>query len=173
MVSTAIITDLNNDNGPFEFCQQEFECGHTCKGVKGESECLPCLKPECIAKAIDAFNEFMEQPELERKGSNPPRRSFNTINIPETSSSKQRRQPPCVLASAAETELGGICYTSELGEEPCVRLICGHVFHANCVLMMLTHKYSTLKITFGYLDCPSCKQEIRIDYHVPILTEKL
>ena len=78
-----------------------------------------------------------------------------------------------MLLGAAETELGGICYTSELGEEPCVRMTCGHVFHANCTLMMLTHKWSTTKITFGYLDCPSCKQEIMFDYSVPLLTDKL
>jgi len=39
--------------------------------------------------------------------------------------------------------------------------------------MMLTHKWHTLRISFGYLDCPSCKQEIMIDYTVPMLTEKL
>ena len=75
--------------------------------------------------------------------------------------------------NAAENELGGICFTSELGDEPCVRLTCGHVFHANCMLMMLTYKWTTLRISFGYLDCPSCKQEIMIDYLVPILTKKL
>ena len=74
---------------------------------------------------------------------------------------------------SVESELCGICYTSELGEEPCVRMTCGHLFHANCVLMMLKHKWTTLHITFGYLDCPSCKQEIMIDYFVPILTEKM
>ena len=36
------------------------------------------------------------------------------------------------MMGAAESEYC-ICYTSELGEEPCVRLACGHVFHANCV----------------------------------------
>ena len=75
--------------------------------------------------------------------------------------------------TACESELCGICFTSELGEEPCVRLNCGHVFHANCVLMMLTHRWTTTRITFGYLDCPSCKQEIMLDYRVPILTNKL
>ena len=39
--------------------------------------------------------------------------------------------------------------------------------------MMLKHKWTTVRITFGYLDCPSCKQEIMIDYFVPILTEKM
>ena len=86
---------------------------------------------------------------------------------------KKGKKPPCVLQSAAENELGGICFTSELGAEPCVRMRCGHVFHANCVRMMLNYRWTTLRITFGYLDCPSCKQEIFIDYYVPKLSEKL
>lgn len=81
--------------------------------------------------------------------------------------------PPSVVESAAATELCTICYTCELEEEACVRLVCGHVFHANCVMQMLTHRYSTSKITFGYLDCPSCKTQMLIDYHVPILSDKL
>ena len=75
--------------------------------------------------------------------------------------------------NAAETELGGICFTSELGEEPCVKLRCGHVFHANCLLTMLQHRWTTLRVTFGFLDCPSCKTPIKLDYHVPILKEAL
>ena len=31
-------------------------------------------------------------------------------------------------------ELCSICYTSELHEEACVQLMCGHVFHESCVL---------------------------------------
>jgi len=38
---------------------------------------------------------------------------------------------------------------------------------------MLTYRYNTLKITFGFLDCPSCKQEIFIDYQVPLLGDLL
>ena len=86
---------------------------------------------------------------------------------------KEGKKPPCVLQGAAESELGGICFTSELGEEPCVRMACGHVFHANCVLTMLKHRWTTLRITFGYLDCPSCKQAIVVDYVVPTLTDEI
>ena len=78
-----------------------------------------------------------------------------------------------VPQSCAHSELCGICYTSELGEEACVRLSCGHVFHANCIGMLLQHKQSTIRITFGYLDCPSCKAEMAIDYYVPILSDLL
>ena len=62
--------------------------------------------------------------------------------------------------SAANTELCSICYTCELGEMACVRLSCGHVYHADCLTQLLEHGRSTLRITFGYLDCPSCKAEI-------------
>ena len=78
-----------------------------------------------------------------------------------------------LLSSAAENELCGICFTCELGEEACVRLGCGHVFHANCVKMLLEHKWTTLRITFGYLDCPACKQEISMSEYqmVPGLSQ--
>ena len=69
-------------------------------------------------------------------------------------------QEAVVPSSALETELCCICYTSELREEACVRLSCGHVFHAECVYQLLRHGQNTLAITFGYLDCPSCKAEI-------------
>ena len=36
------------DENPFQFCDKVKDCGHNCKGVAGESECLPCLKTECI-----------------------------------------------------------------------------------------------------------------------------
>jgi len=75
--------------------------------------------------------------------------------------------------NAAETELDAIYFTSELRDEPCVKFVCGHVFHANSVYMMLKHKWNGIRISFGYLDCPSCKQEIMIDYRVPLLTDLL
>ena len=57
-------------------------------------------------------------------------------------------------------DLCSICYTSELGAQSCVKLTCGHVFHADCVLQLLKHRWSTLKVSFAFMSCPSCKQEI-------------
>ena len=31
----------------YNFCGKQKPCGHECKGVQGETECLPCMKPEC------------------------------------------------------------------------------------------------------------------------------
>ena len=30
-------------------CIKRLACGHACQGVKGETECLPCLNPQCAA----------------------------------------------------------------------------------------------------------------------------
>ena len=75
---------------PFEFCGKQLKCGHACKGVHGEGECLPCLEQGCIESAIKLFEDFMKQPELQRKGSNPPRRS---ISIRRESREKRAAQP--------------------------------------------------------------------------------
>ena len=78
----------------------------------------------------------------------------------------------CTLESCADTELGQICYTTELGDEPCVKLACGHIFHANCVLELLKHKWSTLRITFAFMSCPSCKKAIDVQ-HVDEIYDEL
>ena len=68
-------------------------------------------------------------------------------------------------------DLCAICYTSELREEPCVKLGCGHTFHSNCVLQLLQHKWNTLKISFAFMACPSCKQDIQVEGCTPITEE--
>ena len=65
--------------------------------------------------------------------------------------------PECVESSSEadhlpnNEELCSICYTSELREEPSVQLRCGHVFHANCIIQLLKHGWSTLRITFSFM----------------------
>ena len=56
----------------------------------------------------------------------------------------ERHCMPCLNVECAETsghfegvntdELCTICYTSELGTEPCSRLSCGHTFHTDCIV---------------------------------------
>lgn len=73
-------------------------------------------------------------------------------------------EPDCssekVCKLTNKDELCSICFTSALSEEPCQRLECGHIFHANCVSDLLKHGWSSLKISFAYLSCPSCKTPI-------------
>ena len=85
---------------------------------------------------------------------------------------QERKCMPCLhrdCAQAAghfegvtEDELCTICYTQELGDEPCTKLSCGHVFHTNCLVQLLKHRWSTLRITFAFMSCPSCKQDIEL-----------
>mmetsp|Transcript_29171 Transcript_29171/g.36202 ORF Transcript_29171/g.36202 Transcript_29171/m.36202 type:complete len:282 (-) Transcript_29171:760-1605(-) len=90
--------------------------------------------------------------------------------------------PECVASAAASSfnlpthdELCTICYTCELREEPSVMLGCGHVFHANCIVELLKHKWATLRITFAFMSCPQCKQPIEANhvYEVAAEIEKL
>ena len=73
-------------------CDHMLPCGHPCRGVKNETEHLPCLEPGCIEK-------------MEAK---------NKLNV-----TKEDYCP--------------ICYCSGLGNEPSVRLDCGHVMHYHCI----------------------------------------
>ena len=58
-------------------------------------------------------------------------------------------------------DLCNICFTSELGEEPCVQLPgCKHIFHAECIKNLLKHRWSTLRISFDFMACPACKHPI-------------
>jgi len=52
-----------------------------------------------------------------------------------------------------------------------VQLGCGHIFHANCVLELLKHKWATLRISFAFMACPSCKQPIEANHVYEIADE--
>ena len=67
----------------------------------------------------------------------------------------------CEEGAELDDELCTICYTSELSSEQCVTLKCGHRFHLGCVRQLLGHKWSTLRISFGFMLCPQCKAEIK------------
>ena len=54
----------------------------------------------------------------------------------------------------------GICFISGLGAEPAIQIGCGHVFHYNCIKNLLEKKWVTPRITFNFLNCPSCKKQI-------------
>ena len=60
-----------------------------------------------------------------------------------------------------ENEICGICYTNELGSEACSKLSYVHTFHTKCLVNFLKHKWPTLRITFGFITCPSCNRQIK------------
>jgi hypothetical protein len=66
-------------------------------------------------------------------------------------------------------DLCAICYVETLQEAPCLEISCGHVFHAHCLEEKLAKRWPTARITFNFLDCPLCSQEIQ---H-PLLSAKI
>ena len=61
----------------------------------------------------------------------------------------------------SEGDYCGICMTSGLGQEACVRLgNCGHIFHYNCILRKVGNKWPSPRMTFDFMNCSVCKLEI-------------
>jgi E3 ubiquitin-protein ligase MYCBP2 len=79
---------------------------------------------------------------------------------------KERKCLPCIdpvcTEGANAMELCGICYTSDLGDEPCSKLGCGHVFHTNCIVELLKHGHATTRLSFAFMSCPACKAPIDV-----------
>ncbi|XP_078322875.1 E3 ubiquitin-protein ligase MYCBP2-like [Crassostrea virginica] len=44
--------------------------------------------------------------------------------------------------------------------KPVIQLVCGHVFHYDCIKQMLTNGWHGSRITFGFMLCPLCKHTI-------------
>lgn len=53
-----------------------------------------------------------------------------------------------------------ICYVESLGSAPSIHLKCGHTFHYVCVKNKLKKRWPAARITFGFSECPLCKQMI-------------
>jgi len=98
-------------------CDRYLPCGHACGGVRGEKECLPCLKADCPSHVSSGLEEDDD--------------SYCTI-----------------------------CYTEGLGQAPTIRLGCGHYYHFECITSKLSRGWPGARITFGFLNCPLCKQEM-------------
>lgn len=53
-----------------------------------------------------------------------------------------------------------ICYSTGMGQSPCVQLDCGHIVHHECVLKQVNQGWNGARIVFNYLDCSQCKKEL-------------
>eukprot|EP01112_Ceratiomyxa_fruticulosa_P021628 TRINITY_DN7680_c0_g1_i2.p1 TRINITY_DN7680_c0_g1~~TRINITY_DN7680_c0_g1_i2.p1 ORF type:complete len:879 (-),score=146.63 TRINITY_DN7680_c0_g1_i2:140-2776(-) len=114
--------------------QRPKDCGHYCCGIAGESPCLPCLNSDCIQKSPSSHKHSHTQDPLTQSQSH---------------SLTQNSEDYC-----------NICWVEDLGSAPCVRLDCGHVFHYSCIKQKLKKRWPTPRITFGFMECPLCKQVI-------------
>jgi len=110
------------------------DCGHWCGGVRGESQCLPCLRPECQKKACSSTAP-------------PPQTSGGTVQVLPQASKLPDGEDWCA-----------ICWTESLNGAPCIRLTCGHVLHQHCVEAMVRKGHTGgRRLTFKSIRCPLCQ----------------
>jgi len=53
-----------------------------------------------------------------------------------------------------------ICYVEGIGYAPSIQLGCGHIFHHECIKQTVASKWTSSNITFGFMQCPVCKQQV-------------
>jgi len=66
----------------------------------------------------------------------------------------------CLTCSGKGKDTCVICYVEELSKAPCIQLKCGHIFHYQCILNQLTHKWVGNRISFNFMCCSLCKEQI-------------
>jgi len=122
-------------------CSKTLACGHPCGGVRGEPECLPCLRcPKAEAAADGEIPSSLHASSREVR---------NKKNASHRAPFPSGTEPCCV------------CYADELKAEPCIRLGCGHVLHSRCALERIKNGWPTQNITFEHLRCPLCGEDGR------------
>lgn len=57
-----------------------------------------------------------------------------------------------------------ICWVESLGSAPSIKLKCGHVFHFTCVKSKVKKRWPAARITFGFSECPLCKNPIGMPF---------
>eukprot|EP01083_Nonionella_stella_P069055 183825_1 len=69
----------------------------------------------------------------------------------------------CVSKNADfnDNDFCNICWVDPLNVAPCIGLTCRHYFHFECLKNKIERKWPSPRITFGFLNCPLCKTEMR------------
>lgn len=75
-------------------------------------------------------------------------------------------EPECREAGQITNNEVCIVCQDTLKNGPAIKLGCGHYFHATCIRDLLRSRWSTLRITFNFLKCPSCTADIDGISHV-------
>ena len=171
-------------------CGRTLPCGHPCYGAPHAVDsaaasafpdghlhvrpCLPCLHEDCPCQGLSGkallvkLREvnfplppkhlrrlLLSQGHTTAQGHAPNQGTQNvcgsspvSVTIPPT---HQTHEEPCC-----------ICYTDPLKGRGCLQLSsCGHVFHLDCILERLKHRWPTKRISFHYLCCPVCGVEMQ------------
>ena len=69
-------------------------------------------------------------------------------------------EPACRSANQTTCEDNCIVCYQKLSNGPAIEIGCGHLFHVVCIQNLLRNRWSTMRITFNFLKCPSCTHEI-------------
>jgi hypothetical protein len=84
--------------------------------------------------------------------------------------------PPCLerdcpsMAAASSSSLAApvngdefcpICYVDCLRAAPVMKLECGHIFHEHCIRKRIQSKWKGSRISFKFLECPTCTKPLR------------
>lgn len=138
----------------FACCKVHPSCGHICRGIKDERDCLQCLEPGCH--------------EAHQRAPDDPPSAATAAAAPGASSSVVATAPDASLSVCGD-DFCSICWTEPLKASPAIKLRCGHIFHFSCVRDKLEKRWTGVRITFSFAECPLCSREI---YH-PSLTTQL
>ncbi|XP_062580608.1 E3 ubiquitin-protein ligase MYCBP2-like [Saccostrea cucullata] len=105
--------------------------------------------------------------------------TINVVSRTETFSTCQRPLPcghycggvanevscaPCMVRGCQDHNYHGdghcpVC-TEPWTSKPVIQIVCGHVFHSECMRQMLTNRWHGSRITFGFMLCPLCKNSL-------------
>lgn len=128
-------------------CIATLPCGHPCGGVKGETQCLPCLVPECVAKRdIEAV-----------AAAEPPAAAAASMSSSTSSAAAHAGASGVFVSEVDGNEFCNICWTDSLASAPCVQLGCGHIFHYECLCQRIKAGWPGAAISFSFLQCPLCQ----------------
>ena len=121
-------------------CSHVLPCGHVCIGMRNESTHIGCLQPGC--RKIPSGTAGVAAGARGGGG------SMSSLEVGD---------------GQAADDLCNICWVEELRQAPCVRLECGHVFHYHCIKTKLDARWAGARVTFSFLECPLCKQEMKAE----------
>lgn len=131
------------------FCEAQLKNDNLAPFMEGEGLTWCCREDECLTKRNISCDKILKCGHLCRgiRG--------------------ERQCPPCLnvdcIASREDTneeDYCNICWVEGLGQAPCVKLECRHYFHYNCIRTIIEKGWPSARITFKFMECPLCNQQI-------------
>ena len=124
-------------------CTRTLACGHPCGGIRGETECLPCLRCVPEPPPTDESTNAALAGLAGAATATRPKRKLAPRRLP-------RHDEDCC-----------VCACAPLSAEPALLLGCGHVVHRRCAIERIRAGWPTQNITFTHLQCPLCGESGR------------